>query len=212
MSVQTLSDILIDVNAFVDLEAKAPVGDELDTRSNYASQTIRDAADVGQLPEFSNVYEVNSGTSFTVALPTGFREFEANPKQLVSGTWNDFPEILPKERYNKSTGEKYCYITGNPAVGYVANFSNLDINCTISFTYQCFPTGFPTLSSKCELRDSTYVVTGVESYILQARGSDKFPYVDSIRKNKLKNMFGRAMKSPGGQVRVAPSGFKNPLG
>jgi hypothetical protein len=167
---------------------------------------------VGQLPEFDAIYEVDSATAAAITLPAGFREFKASPKQLVGGTWHDFPEIAPEERYNMSAGDKYCYLTGNPAVGYVSNFNGLEANCTISFTYQAFPTGFPTLSSKCELRDSTYVVAGVESYVLQARGDDRFPYVDSIRKNKLQNMFGRAMKSPGGQVRQAPRGFKNPLG
>jgi hypothetical protein len=211
MSVQTLSQILTDVNSFVDLEATLPTGDELTTRTNYAEQVVRDAADVGQLPEFDAIYEVDPGTAATVNLPDGFREFKISPQQSVNGGWTAFDEIDPKERYNKSSGEKYCYLTGNPAIGYVANFNGLEANCTLSFTYQCFPTGFPTLSSKCELRDSTYVVTGIESYVLQARGSDKFPFVDAIREKKLKNMIGRAMKSPGGQVRVAPSGFRNPL-
>jgi len=211
MAIQTLSNILIDVNAYVDLEAILPTSDELTVRTNYANQVIRDASDVGQLSEFSTIYEVDSGSASTVTMPVGFREFEINPKQLVNGTWVDFPEIDPKERYNKASGDKYCYITGNPALGYITNFNNLEASATLSFTYQSFPTGFPTTTSKCELRDSTYVVVGVESYVLQARGDDRFVYVDSIREKKLKNMFGRAMKSPGGQYRVAPSGWKNPL-
>lgn len=211
MSVATLSSILIDVNAFVDLEAVLPTSDELTARSNYAQQVVRDASDVGQLPEFDAIYEYNPGSASTVTMPEGFREFKIDPKQLVNGGWVDFPEISPEERYNKTSGEKYCYLTGNPAVGYVTNFNGLEASCTLSFTYQAFPTGFPTLTSKCELRDSTYVVAGVESYVLQARGDDRFPYVDAIKEKKLKNMFGRAMKSPGGQYRVAPSGFKNPL-
>lgn len=212
MPIQTLNDILIDVNSYVDLEAKLPVGDELTTRQNYANRAIRDAADIGQLDEFSSIYEVDSATDSAITLPTGFREFESSPKQLVGGTWVNYDEIDPKERYNMSSGEKYCYITGNPAIGYMANFNGLEANCTLSFTYQSFPTGFPTLTSKCELRDSSYVTTAIESYVLQARGDDRFPYVDALKEKKLKNMFGRGMKSPGGQVRVSPMGFRNPLG
>lgn len=208
---QTLAQILLDVNSYVDLSAAMPTGDELTTRSNYANQVIRDVSDMGQLPEFDQVYEVDPGSASSVLLPAGFREFKINPQQLVNGAWTEYPEIAPQERYQKGAGEKYCYLLGNPASGFTAHFNNLEASCTLSFTYQAFPTGFPTLTSVCELRDSSYVVTAVESYVLQARGSDKFPYVDSIRANKLKNLFGRSMKSAGGQYRVAPTRFVNPL-
>ncbi len=147
----------------------------------------------------------------TVPLPSGFREFKISPQQYDGSNWTEFPEIDPVERYKKNSGDKYCYVLGNPAAGYNAIFNNLTANATLSFTYQGFPSGMATLTDKCELSDPTYVVAKTESYVLQARGDDRFPYVDSIADRKLRNMIGRDQKSPGGQYRVTPTGFSNPL-
>jgi len=207
----TLSQILLDVNSYVDLEASLPTGDELTTRTNYANQAVRDAQAVAQLPEFQVVYDVDPGTSYTISLPSNFREFTTSPQQSTGSSWDQYPEILPAERFEKLPSDKYCYVTGNPASGYLATFNNLTANATLSFTYQRFPSGMATLTDKCELSDPTYVVSKVESYVLQARGDDRFPFVDAMSEKKLRNMVGRSMKSPGGQVRITPTGFKNPL-
>lgn len=208
---RTLSDILYDINSFVDLEAALPVGDELSVRVNYVNQAIWDASSVAQLDEFTKIYEVNPATLASVSLPSNFREFKISPRQLVNDSWVEYPEIDPVERYNKSSGEKYCYVLGNPSSGYTTIFNNLTADATLSFTYQAYPSGMATLTDKCELSDPTYVTTKAESYVLQARGDDRFPYVDSIADRKLRNMIGRDQKSPGGQYRVTPSGFSNPL-
>ena len=208
---RNLSQILYDVNSYVDLEYALPTGDELYTRANYANQAVWDASAVAQLDEFTRTYEVNPGTASSVTLPRNFREFKISPQQLVNGTWVEFPEVLPEERYQKNAGDKYCYVMGNPMSGYIAYFNNLEANCTLSVTHQAYPSGMATLSDICELSDPMYVVNKVESYVLQARGDDRFPYVDAQAEKRLRNMIGRDMKSPGGQYRVAPAGFKNPL-
>lgn len=53
---KTLSEILTDVNAFVDLTAELPTGDELTTRVDYANQAVWDASATAQLHEFDGVY------------------------------------------------------------------------------------------------------------------------------------------------------------
>ena len=68
-----------------------------------------------------------------------------------------------------------------------------------------------TLTDRCELSDPGYVVNKAESYVLQARGDDRFPYVDAKAEMKLKNMIGRDMKTPGGQYRTVKQTFINPL-
>ena len=208
---KTLSDILVDVNAYVDLNAALPTGDELITRINYANQAIWDAAAISQLSEFDRIYNTTSTASATIPLPSGFHEFKVSPMVGSNGNWIEYPEISPEDRYSKETGDKYCYVLGNPREGYFAIFNGLDSGQTVSFTYQAFPSGFATLTDICELDDPTYVSTKTESYVLQSRGSDKFPYVDAVSERKLKNLIGRGMKSAGGQYRVSPAGFKNPL-
>lgn len=208
---QTLEDILISVNSYVDLAAELPTGDELSTRTNYANRAIWDATAVYQFPEFNKVYSVTASTSATLPLPSGFREFKGNPKQYTGGVWQEYEEVDFQERYNKSSGDRYCYVLGNPQEGYVVVFNNLISGDTLNIDYQQFPSGFATLTSVCELADPTYVATKVESYILQARGDDRFPTVDANAEKKLRNLVGRKMKSPGGQYRVSPVGFRNPL-
>lgn len=208
---KTLSDILIDVNSYVDLEAELPTGDELSTRSNFANQSVWDASTTAQLSEFDHEYLVDPSTNITIPLPTGFKELKCCPKQKVGSTWNDFPEILPEDKYNHLDSDRYCYILGNPAAGYNAIFNNLEASCTLSIIYQSFPSGMATLTDVCELSDPTYVVAQTESYVLQARGDERFPFVNSVANIKLKNLVSRRMRTPGGLVRTAKSMVTNPL-
>lgn len=208
---ETLSSILKDVNAFVDLEYALPDGTELDTRTSFANQAIREAADVYQLSEFNQVYEVDPGTASAVTLPAGFRELSTNPRQLINNSWSEYSEINPKTRFQMNPSDKYCYVLGNPQSGYVLHLNGHEANVTLSIDYQAYPTGMLTLTSRCELSSSSYVVSKVESYVLQSRGDDRFPYVDSVAEKKLKNLVGRGMKTPGGQYQTVPVGFRNPL-
>lgn len=212
---KTLSAILTDVNAATDLEASTPTGDELTLRTNYANQAVWDASAVMQLGEFKGEYIGNISTGLTLPLPSNFRELQSNPRLLMtSGNWIEWPEIEDEEKYDKNVSDKYCYVLGNPAGGYNLIFNNPEANCTLSVIYQRYPSGMATLTDKCELSDPTYVTRKVESYILYARGDDKFQIAESRAQNSLLNMAGRDMKGTGGQGMdtKAKSSNWNPLG
>jgi len=200
---RTLQDILIDANAYLDLEASAPTGTELVTRANYANQAVLDASAVAQFSEFYQIYEVMVSNNASVSLPN-FREFTLAPKQYVGGGWVDFLEIKPQERFNKTADEKYCYVVGNPATGYTAVFNGLTANATLSMDFQRFPSGLLTLTDVCELSDPTYVTARVEAYVLESRNNDRFPIVKAEANGKLQNMVGREMKTPGGGTNTTP--------
>lgn len=195
---RTLAQILIDVNAFIDLEATLPTSSELTLRTNYANQAIIDATAVAQLPEFNDIYIVDPSTLASISLPANFNGFTTAPRQLVDGAWIAYEEIDPTARYGRSNGDKYCFVLGNAQAGYTAVFNSLTPNATLSIDYQRFPSGFATLSDKCELSDPTYVTSKTESYILQSRSDDRFPIIEAEAQRKLKNMVGRGMKRPGG--------------
>lgn len=55
-----------------------------------------------------------------------------------------------------------------------------------------------TLTDVCELPDPQYVVTRINSFVLESRNNDRFPIVKADSNTKLQNMFGREMKTPGG--------------
>lgn len=196
---RNLNQILIDCNAYLDLDATLPTGTELTTRSNYANQAVLDASAIGQFREFQGVFTVNVSSSATITLPTGFREFMTAPRLLnTEGGWDAYEEIDPMEVYSKVSTDKYCYLLGNPATGYNAIFNSLTANCTLSITYQRFPSGLLTLTDICELTDPQYVVTKVESLVLQSRRDERFPTKEAEAERKLRNMLGRESKTVGG--------------
>lgn len=195
---RTLEDLLVDANAYLDLDAAVPTGTELTTRTNYANQAIWEASAVAQFKEFQNIHIVNVSTCATIPLPTGFREFMTAPRLLTDTGWEAYEQIQIEEIYSKNSDDKYCYVLGNPADGYNAIFNGLTANCTISIPYQRFPSGFATLTSICELPDPQYVVAKIESLVLQSRRDERFPTKDAEAERRLRNMVGRESKKPGG--------------
>lgn len=208
---KTLREILIDANSTLDLEAALPTGDELTLRQNYANQAVWDALVTGQLSEMTQEF-VKGATGATVSLPSNFYEFQVDPQVLDStGNWTPYPEILPQEKYSKDSGDKYCYVLGNPVEGYSAVFNNLPSGATVSAMIQRSPSGMQTLTDKCELSDPTYVVRSIESYVLYSRSDERFPTANAMKEKQLRNMYSKEMKTPGGQVRQTRANFKNPL-
>lgn len=207
---RTLSQILIAANSFLDLEAALPEGTELDIRANFADQAVRDAAEVGQFSEFNAIYQVNPSAMASLSLPTNFREFTTSPRQqLSSGEWDTFDEIHPLERFSKDTSDKYCYVLGNPMSGYTAIFNGITANVTVSIDYQRFPSGMATLTDICELPDAQYVVSKIESYVLQGRSDDRFPIVEADAQRRLQNMLGREAKQTINETRKRGSASYN---
>jgi hypothetical protein len=203
---QTLSQILIDSNAYLDLEATLPTGTELTTRANYANRAVQEASAVAQLKEFNKIYEVSTSALASIPLPANFKEFTTAPRLMIddSGNWREYDEIRPEEKYDKGSQDYYCYVLGDPASGYTAVFNNLTASCSLSIIYQRYPSGLATLTDKCELSDPTYVTSKVESYVLQSRSDARFSTVDANATQKLQNMIGRAMKTPAGGVNKTP--------
>lgn len=205
----TLNDILLDSASTLDLVAELPTGDELTLRINYANQAVEDAASFVQLPEFKMEYSLYVTSILTVPLPSGFREFQENPKQLCSGGWVEFPEIEIEDKAGNS--DYWCYVSGNKAEGHYATFNGLSTGATLSIIYQRYPSGMATLTDVCELSDSTFVTRKIESYVLYSRGDDRFQTAEYRANTALINMAGRRSKSSGGLGRTTGRSFVNPL-
>lgn len=205
---ETLEEILKSASSILDLSYELPVGDELTTRINYANQAIREASDYAKLPDLKSEY-VYYATGQTIPLPSNFRELHENP-YLYNNGWIEYEEISVEDKYNKSAGDKYCYVLGNPKDGFNLIVNNQD-GGTYSIIYQKFPAGFATLTDKCELSSSSYVVQRIIYHVLFARGDDKFPLVKAESEKILANMIGRRSLTAGGQSKQTPVKFKNPL-
>jgi hypothetical protein len=167
-------------------------------RTTFADRSIWDAAATGQFKEFKKVYEtsVTRSSLASISLPSDWREFQEAPRIKNGGAWHEYEEIAPEDKYDKDDSDYYCYVLGTPE-DYTL-IINQPLAGTLSAVYQRFPSGFGTLTDKCELPDPSYVTTKVEGYVLEGRGDERFPLVNSNAEQKLLNMTGREMKKPGG--------------
>src|SRR3990167_5009555 len=181
---RTLSQILIDVNSTLDLEAETPTGDELTTRANYANQAVWDASATGQLSEFKLEYLVGISSNVTVSLPSNFRELQEEPQLWSNGVWTDFPAVEVEEKYEKASADYFSYVLGNPAAGYNLILNNPIANATLSIIYQRFPSGLLTLTDVCELSDPQVVARKVESYVLYSRNDESFSPIKRFSLNE----------------------------
>lgn len=200
----SLSDILIAVNAYTDLEASVPTGTELTTRTEFAKQAVNEWAQSSQWSELSRTYMVNPSGSASISLPADFVELEVAPQQANGDAWNEFPEVKPRDIYSKNSNDRYCYLLGDKSVGFTAVFNGLDANATLSITYQAQPSLMASLSSTCVVPDPEFVKTKVISYVLQSRSDDRFPTVNAEANRLLANMVGRNQGSPKGGINRMP--------
>jgi len=208
---RTLSEILIDINAVLDLEAASPSGTELTTRANYANQAVLDAAATGQLSEFKREFLTTSTTLATIPLPDNFREAMENPRLYLSGGWEEWELVEVEQKYERSSGERYCYVLGNPSEGYNLIFNQIEPTDQLSFIYQRYPSGLLTLADKCELSDPQVVARKAEAYVLYSRSDDRFQVAQQMADRQLANMLGREMKGTTSGARKTKTTFQNPL-
>ena len=195
----TLSQILVSVNSYVDLEAAEPTGSELTLRTNYANQAVREWASAYQWPELTQVYNYFA-TASTIPLPTTYREMLDAPRDINGFS---YIQIAPEERQKRDVSERYSYVTGNVMSGFVMTFNQFT-GGTLSMTFQRYASGFATLTDMCEVPDPEYVKMKVSSYILQSRSDDRFPTVEATANTMLQNMIGRRMRPLGGGVNTTP--------
>lgn len=208
---KTLSQILIDMNAILDLEAALPTGTEETARTNYVDQAVWDASASGQLSEFKREFMTSASSLATISLPSNFRELQEDPQLYVNGGWQEWPAIELEDKYNHSMSERYCYVMGNPAEGYNLIFNQIEVATQLSVIYQRYPSGLLTLTDVCELSDPQYVVRQGEAYVLYARGDNRFPVAEQKAATRLANMMGREMKSASGLSRDTKMKFRHPL-
>lgn len=208
---KTLQQLLISINAVLDLDATMPTGTELTTRANYADQAVWDASAKGQLSEFKREFLTSASSLATIPLPANFRELQENPQLYVSGGWEEWEAIEVEQKYQKSSTDRYCYVLGNPAEGYNLIFNAITPADQLSVIYQRYPSGLATLADKCEIADPQYIVRQVESYVLYSRSDDRFPVAEQRAEAQLAGVMGREMKGSTGQGRDTKMKFKHPL-
>lgn len=205
---KTLSQILIDVNSYVDLTAALPTGDDLTTRINYAQQAVEEwgsAYKWRQLRQSTQYF----ATGATHTLESNFRELLSPPHET---NVNLYPEIGIQETGGvENVSDRYCTINTDYIAGSTLVINGLSTaGATISYEWQRFPSNMATLTSICEVPDPDFVKLKTISYILQSRLDERFPSVEAKAGMSLQNMIGREMISrPGGFSTIPRFGTAN---
>lgn len=197
---KTLSQILIDVNSYIDLTAELPVGDDLTARINFAQQAVEEWASSyqwRQLREQTTYFA--TGASHT--LESNFRNLLAAPH---TANTQDYPEIGIQEVFTKGPSSKYSFIDTDYVAGSTLVLNGIPSSgATISYEWQRFASNMATLTSICEVPDPDFVRLKIISYVLQSRLDERFPSVEAKAGQSLVNMIGREMgMRPGGSQSI----------
>lgn len=199
----TLQDLLIQANAYLDLAAEAPTGDDLAVRVNYAQQAVSEWASSYKWRQLKskNYYYA---TGATVSLASNFRELLSPPVDIND---QEYPEIPLENSDFTDASDRYCYVQGNSIEGHSLIMSALASGATLSVSWQRYPSSMATLTDICEVPDPEYVKWKIISYTLQSRSDERFPTVDAEANRILANMIQReSVRVPGGYNTTPKSG------
>lgn len=201
---QTLSDILKDQSTILERSHSLPSDDELTYRTAVINQSVRKWANTARWRQLKQpLSPAVTVANATISLGSNHREFLQAPQvQTGTSTWREYPEIQLEERYAKDSGDDYCYVTGNPAIGYVAQFNNLASGASLSISQLIYPSGMATLTDTCEVPDPEFVLYDSTANIL-GPSSPRFTEMRTVANEALRNMLSReAIITPGGQNTV----------
>lgn len=188
---KTVTQILQDSAAYLDLDPSLPTGTELNVRINYAQQAISEWGAAYNWRQLKQHLDITPSMA-SISMPSNFRNLTGAPRVLTgNGVWDEYPQIQPEEKYNYGTNDNYCYLLGDPSQGYVLVFNNLTSGATLSVPFQRYPSGVATLTDSVEVDDGEYIKMKVISYVLQSRSDDRFPIIDATANQMLSNMIGR---------------------
>lgn len=193
----TLQDVLIDSNAYLDLTAELPTGDDLEQRRRFAMQAVDEWGEAYAWPELQHITAYNA-TSTTIALPLNTRELVGNPLYDNGGVFAEIPMIKPEQMGSYLPTDIYAYLTGTPTGGLTLVLNNVS-SASVSLVLRRYPSNMATYSDVCEVPDTAFVIKTIITYVLQSRSDPRFPQVEAQRQQVLQNMVSRAQVLRGGQ-------------
>lgn len=204
----TLQEILINSSAYLDQNIDLPTGDDLDTRKNYANQRVREWEKAYKHKVLKTKYIFTASTLASITMPSNFSSMAGDPQELLDGNnnWQSHAEVDPSYIYDQ-TDNNFCYLMGSEYQGFNLIFNNLSVGATMSVDYYRTAATLATLTDICEVPDGNYVTQGVIASVLQARGDDRFPIVESKTQQLLLGMIGSEQSSANSSSRAPKKSY-----
>lgn len=205
---QTLEDLLKDQNSILERSYDTPTDDELTYRVSVINQSIRKWGNTARWKQLKEELKPSvTSANASISLGENHREFLQAPQvQIGTSNWREYQEIQIEEKYAKDESDYYCYVGGNPASGYFAQFNNLASGASLSITHLIYPSGLATLTDRCEVPDPEFVLFDSTATIL-GPSSPRFTEMRTLANESLRNMLNRnVILTPGGVNQVRKTG------
>ena len=175
------------VASSVDQSATAPTagGDTWNLRLRYLNRSQNNWADTYNFRELYKEFNTQTSTSTgntSISMPTDFHKLASYPKITGDGvnTYN-YPDIRPEEKGRYGASDRYFYLMGNPADGYVlvlhagTSAGQLASGASIQVPYYASPASLASPADKSMCPNPEYLVKQSVAYLWEAGEDPRFP-------------------------------------
>lgn len=187
------------VNALVGQSTTVPT----DTGTEYA---IRLSFINQALEEWAGAYEwealrkelwmpVTGVSQASITLPADFQKMAGYPRFHSGGVsgGEDWPEVLPEERSQQLSTDKYFYTLGNQGDGktMIWNPGTLASGASLLLSYYSYPTSLASPTNILPVEDSEFFVKRVAAYVLQSRNDPRWQQIETQARENLLQLIDR---------------------
>lgn len=182
----TLEEIQARIAAIIDQDSEAPDdgGEDWSLRTRYINMAQDEWAQLYNWPSLYREFVAVTSTAtsnITVSLPSDFRAISAYPKAPLSDGTYEFPQVLPQQRSQKSSTERYFYLMGDNRNGYSAVFNTgttdgvFPSGASVFFSYFATPTSLVSPTDVSSIPDAEYLVKRATALLLESREDPRYP-------------------------------------
>lgn len=195
-----ISAIMKSIAATVNQDATSPTagGSEWNLWLEYINRSVEEWAQTHDWEDLRKTfYPTISGlTQATIALPQDFRKLAASPVHWGTGIsgGEQWPEILPEQKYLYASTEKWAQIRGDINNGFnlIWNPGTLSSGASLEIQYFSIPTSLASPAQISLVPDSQFIIDRGISYIFEARSDPRFQQQEVKAREKLLQMIEQA--------------------
>lgn len=208
----TLSNVLSDIASYINQDSTLPTGTDLDMWTNLVNQSQNEWAGSylwrRQLTRTLSVPVQASMTS--VGLPANFERLLSPLMRWENGINEDnkYYEVMPLDRFNKASTDKYVYKMGDKASGqYLMINPCLTSGASVTLDYLSSPSSLVTVTDTITCPSRQFLALRTISKILSARSDPRFPQVKADSDDLYDQLKNDEAAATGGQDNQTPTNF-----
>lgn len=211
MAQQTLRQILDDIAAYVDQDTTIASGTELTKRVNLVDQALKEWGNAYQWKQLRRSFSPSFGlSSVSLGLPTTYKKLMTPLWDMSTIPATKYIEINPSDRGDKLASDKYCYLSGDDAIGFSLQINpGLPSGASLVMDLQHFPSGMATLQDISVCPQPLFLSKRVVGLIFEQRADSRFPQLKADANVLLQTMIEEEVAPSGGMNNQIPNLFKS---